>query len=124
MARRLGTPWAWSSPQAGFLARRGTLWRAGHVAAFPGTYTFQNLLELLRGNEWHARAVCPAEDPALFDCDLRLGQDRHLASPMIRAAFLVCARCPVRRECVWESVRRVLVPLTNDLHTEAPAAGL
>jgi hypothetical protein len=38
-----------------------------------------------------------------------------LHSPKVLAAFLVCGGCPVRGHCPQESLRRVPVPLTEDL---------
>lgn len=50
--------------------------------------------------DWRKRAICREEDPELF---FIVGKE-ELNSPQIAEAKSVCARCPVRAECLQEAL--------------------
>ncbi len=93
------------------------------LRADAGTSACSTFLEALERNEWHADAACAGQDD-VFLSDLSLGQDRQMPSPKVLLAFLTCAGCPVRGECLAESLRRVRVRLGEGVATEAAAAGV
>jgi hypothetical protein len=53
---------------------------------------------------WRSRAACRDVDPELFFPTAESGPARHA---QVRAAKAVCARCPVRAQCLTEALARI-----------------
>ncbi len=56
------------------------------------------------GRAWRDRAACRDVDPERFFPTAEDGPDRHA---QVTAAKAVCARCPVRAECLAEALARI-----------------
>jgi hypothetical protein len=56
------------------------------------------------GRGWRDRAACRDTDPELFYPAAESGPTRHA---QVAAAKAVCARCPVRTECLTEALARI-----------------
>jgi hypothetical protein len=54
--------------------------------------------------EWRSRAACRTEPPELFFPTAESGPAR---AAQVAAAKAVCARCPVRQDCLVEALRRI-----------------
>jgi hypothetical protein len=64
-----------------------------------------SLLEILRGYDWHARAACRDEpNPNTFFPDIT-NLRVHSTAPGVLLPLLICDTCPVRRQCLEESLR-------------------
>jgi hypothetical protein len=56
------------------------------------------------GREWRSEAACRGSDPELFFPTAEADQARK---GQVAAAKAVCARCPVRQECLTEALARI-----------------
>ncbi len=54
--------------------------------------------------KWQVRAACRSVDPELF---FPLAETGPVFEQQVGAAKAVCARCPVRRECLAEALERI-----------------
>ena len=66
-------------------------------------------------SEWRTRAACLSVDPELFFPTADKG---HAYLEQVAAAKAVCARCPVRSECLDEAVKRIPYGIAGGLTPE------
>lgn len=73
-----------------------------------------NVAESLGRYSWHREARCRDEDPTTFFPDDKLTRTAP-GSPTVLLPLLICAGCPVRRDCLRESLRVWSVALREGL---------
>jgi transcription factor WhiB len=64
---------------------------------------------------WRSEAACQGEE-SLFLSDTNLGFPRHAGSTVVTLALLICAECPVRRECLAEALTEIAFDLDPGSH--------
>lgn len=69
----------------------------------------------MSGTEWMARAVCRFEDPEIF---FPTAEDGPELVAQVALARSVCARCPVRAECLAEARARIPYGIAGGLTPE------
>lgn len=69
----------------------------------------------MSANEWMTRAVCRFEDPEIF---FPTAQEGPVLDAQVALAKSVCARCPVRSECLAEARERIPYGIAGGLTQE------
>jgi hypothetical protein len=64
---------------------------------------------------WRSEAACQGEE-SLFLSDVNLGFPKHAGSTVVTLALLICAGCPVRRECLVEALTEIAFDLDPGSH--------
>jgi len=84
----------------------------------------QVLKRMMEGDPWQAEALCasPDIDPNLFFRDVGARRDRGPYTIETRRARAICARCPVRKDCLMTALKRVEVGVWGGTTEEDRAA--